>query len=314
MSRISRRIMTPVPEISRLAREALFVAALVAPLALAVPAAAQDAPPPPLDPPVAATAGPSATPNIFDGDHVTLGIGAAYRTSYEGSDDYIFNPAPLLRGSLGGIDFEARGPGIALDLVPDAPDARVSLLAGPAFRVNLNRVDQIKDPVVRLLGERKAAIEGGGFAGVSFSGLTNPFDSLTLRVDVLTDLGDVHNGTLVSPSIGFATPLSTAMFVSLSVDATHASGNYMRSEFGVTPAGAVASGLPAFTPEGGWKSAGTSFILGYDLSGDGRDGGWGLFGLASYSRLLNDAARSPIVRLRGDRDQWFLAAGVSYTF
>lgn len=292
------------------------IAALVAlaPLSLAGPALAQDTPPPPLDPPAPTAEGRSATPNVFDGDYVTVGLGAAYRSSYEGSDDYILNPAPLLRGSFSGIDFEARGPGLALDLIPDTPRAKVDFLAGPAFRVNLNRVNQIKDPVVRRLGERDPAIEGGGFAGVSFNGITNPFDSLTLRVDVLTDLGSVHNGTLVSPSIGFATPLSTALFASVSVDATHASGNYMRSEFGVTPAGATASGLPAFTPDGGWKSAGGSFILGYDLSGDGRDGGWGLFGLASYSRLLNDAARSPIVRLRGDRDQWFLAAGVSYTF
>lgn len=304
-----------MPQPFRLSRLSLLA---LAPLACAVPAFAQDAPPP-LDPPVSATdspvrSGPPGGENVFAGDHLTIGIGAAYRSSYEGSDDYILNPAPLLRGSFGGVDFEARGPGLALDLVPDAPRAKVDVLAGPAFRVNLNRVNQIKDPVVRLLGERDAAIEGGGFAGISINGVTNPFDSLTFRVDVLTDLGDVHNGTLLSPSVGFSTPLSRAVFASVSVDATHASGNYMRSEFGVTPAGALASGLPVFTPQGGWKSAGASLILGYDLSGNGLDGGWGLFALTSYNRLLNDAARSPIVRLRGDRDQWFLAAGVSYTF
>ena len=304
-----------MPQPFRLSRLSLLA---LAPLACAVPAFAQDAPPP-LDPPVSATdspvrSGPPGGENVFAGDHLTIGIGAAYRSSYEGSDDYILNPAPLLRGSFGGVDFEARGPGLALDLVPDAPRAKVDVLAGPAFRVNLNRVNQIKDPVVRLLGERDAAIEGGGFAGISINGVTNPFDSLTFRVDVLTDLGDVHNGTLLSPSVGFSTPLSRAVFASVSVDATHASGNYMRSEFGVTPAGAAASGLPAFEPDGGWKSAGASLILGYDLSGNGLDGGWGLFALTSYNRLLNDAARSPIVRLRGDRDQWFLAAGLSYTF
>lgn len=305
-----------MPQPFRLSRLPLLA---LAPLACAVPAFAQDASPPPLDPPVSATdspvrAGLPGGENVFAGDHLTIGLGAAYRSSYEGSDDYILNPAPLLRGSFGGVDFEARGPGLALDLVPDAPRAKVDVLAGPAFRVNLNRVNQIKDPVVRLLGERDAAIEGGGFAGISINGVTNPFDSLTFRVDVLTDLGDVHNGTLFSPSVGFSTPLSRAVFASVSVDATHASGNYMRSEFGVTPAGALASGLPVFTPQGGWKSAGASLILGYDLSGNGLDGGWGLFALTSYNRLLNDAARSPIVRLRGDRDQWFLAAGVSYTF
>lgn len=304
----------------RLPRPALLA---LAPLALATPAFAQDAAPPPLDPPpldapqgrpAGAPGGPPGGENVFAGDHLTIGIGAAYRSSYEGSDNYILGPAPLLRGSVGGVEFEARGPGLALDLVPDAPRAKVDFLAGPAFRVNLNRVNQIKDPVVRRLGERDAAIEGGGFAGVSINGVTNPFDSLTFRIDVLTDLGDVHNGTLLSPSVGFATPLSRALFAAVSIDATHASGNYMRSEFGVTPGGALASGLPVFTPQGGWKSAGASLVMGYDLSGNGLDGGWGVFGLASYNRLLNDAAASPIVRLRGDRDQWFLAAGVSYTF
>lgn len=251
---------------------------------------------------------------VFDGDYAVIGIGAAYRTSYDGSDDYVFTPAPLLRGRLGGFDFEARGPGLAVDLIPDRPRAPVTFQAGPAFRVNLNRVDQIKDPVVRTLGERDAAIEGGGFAGVSLNGLTNPFDSLTARVDYLTDLGDVHDGTLISPSLSFATPLSTALFAAVSISATHADGNYTRSEFGVTPAGALASGLPAFTPSGGWKDAGGSLLLGYDLSGDARDGGWGVFALGSYSRLLNDAARSPIVAIRGDRDQFFVAGGISYTF
>jgi MipA family protein len=276
----------------------------LAPMAVA----AQEAEPQPAPP--AAQDGPG----IFAGDNATIGLGVAYRTSYEGSDDYIFTPAPLLRGTVGGVDFEARGPGLSFDLIADAPNARVKFLAGPQFRVNLNRTSQIKDPVVRLLGEHDAAIEGGGFVGVSFTGLTNPFDSLTLRVDALTDLGDVHQGTLLSPSVSYATPLSPAVFVVASVSATHADGNYTRSEFGVTAAGATASGLPVFTPSGGWKDVGANLILAYDLSGDVRDGGWSLFGLTSYSRLLEDAARSPIVRLRGDRDQWFLAAGLAYTF
>ena len=65
---------------------------------------------------------------------------------------------------------------------------------------------------------------------------------------------------------------------------------------------------------GGWKSFGASFLGGVDLSGDARDGGWGAFGLVSYSKLTGDAKRSPVTSIRGDADQWFLAAGISYTF
>ena len=57
-----------------------------------------------------------------------------------------------------------------------------------------------------------------------------------------------------------------------------------------------------------------SLLGGVDLSGDVRDGGWGVFGLVSYSRLTGDAKRSPVTAIRGDADQWFLAGGISYTF
>ena len=71
---------------------------------------------------------------------------------------------------------------------------------------------------------------------------------------------------------------------------------------------------PVYEAGSGWKSYGASLLGGVDLSGDARDGGWGMFGLVSYSRLTGDAKRSPVTSIRGDADQWFLAAGVSYTF
>jgi hypothetical protein len=48
--------------------------------------------------------------------------------------------------------------------------------------------------------------------------------------------------------------------------------------------------------------------------GDARDGGWGIYAFVNYSRLINDAARSPVTSLRGDASQWFMAGGISYTF
>jgi outer membrane scaffolding protein for murein synthesis (MipA/OmpV family) len=72
--------------------------------------------------------------------------------------------------------------------------------------------------------------------------------------------------------------------------------------------------LPQFNADGGWKIYGASLLGAIDLSGDARDGGWGVFGLVNYSRLTGDAKRSPVTSLRGDADQWFLAGGISYTF
>jgi outer membrane protein len=41
---------------------------------------------------------------------------------------------------------------------------------------------------------------------------------------------------------------------------------------------------------------------------------WGLFGFARYERLMGDAARSPIVRELGSRNQLSGGIGLNYTF
>lgn len=280
----------------------LVTAALL--IAAPLPAFAQDTP-------------QATTPDevsIFDGDYVVIGVGGAYLPSYEGSDDYLITVAPLVQGSLGGFDFESRGTGLTVDVIPNPNDSNVNLLLGPAVRLNLDRTRRIKDPVVRALGERDLAVEVGGFAGIAFDGVLNPYDTLTARVDVLTDVSNEHDGTTVTPSIGYSTPLSTTIFAFASVEATYADDSYTDSFFSITPAGTLASGLPTYSADGGWKNVAATLGLNYDLSGDLRDGGLGLFIGGSYSRLLNDAADSPIVRRRGDRDQWFGAAGLTYAF
>ena len=252
---------------------------------------------------------------VFAGDWLTLGIGGGYGPSYEGSDDYTLFPAPLAQGSLSGFDFGARGPGLYVDLVRDSnAEGNVKFLAGPLVRVRTDRNNNIKDPVVRSLGKEDVAIEIGATAGVSFSKVLNPFDSLTLSTDIQWDVAKGHRGRLISPNISYSTPLSTAIFTNLSLSATHVDGNYADTYFSIDAAGSAASGLPVFDAKGGWKSYGASLLGGVDLSGDVRDGGWGVFGLVSYSRLTGDAKRSPVTAIRGDADQWFLAGGISYTF
>lgn len=252
---------------------------------------------------------------VFAGDWLTVGIGAGYAPSYEGSDDYVVFPAPIAQGSVSGFDFGARGPGLYVDLVRDgSSDARVKFLAGPLFRVRLDRNSRIKDAPVRALGKRDVAIEFGASAGVSLTRVLNPFDTLTLSADAQWDVAGAHGGRLISPSISYSTPLSQSIFTSLSLSATHVDDDYANTYFSVDPVGSIASGLPVFAADGGWKSYGASLLGGVDLSGDARDGGWSLFGLVSYSRLTGDAKRSPVTSIRGDADQWFLASGISYTF
>jgi outer membrane scaffolding protein for murein synthesis (MipA/OmpV family) len=281
-------------------------AALFASVALCAPAFAQED---------QAPADERPNRSVFAGDWVTVGLGAGLSPSYDGSDQYELFPAPLVQGSVKGIDFGARGPGLYVDLIADGNSGKdVKFLAGPLLRFRMDRNGDIKDPVVRLLGKEDVAIEVGATAGVAFSKILNPFDTVTISSDIQWDVAGAHRGRIISPSISYATPLSTAIFTMFSLSATHVDGNYADTYFSIDQGGSIASGLTVFDAKGGWKSYGASLLGAVDLSGDARDGGWGIYGFINYSRLTNDAARSPVTSLRGDADQWFMAGGISYTF
>ena len=253
--------------------------------------------------------------SVLDGDWLTLGIGGGYGPSYEGSDDGVFFPAPLAQGSVSGFDFGVRGPGLYVDLIRDSDsDSNVQLIAGPLVRLRFDRHTQIKDPVVKLLGKRDLAVEVGATGGVLFKKVLHDYDFLTVTSDIQWDVAGAHEGRLITPAISYTTPLSPGILTNLTLSASHVDDNYAQTYFSVDTVGSAASGLPVFNADGGWKNYGGTFLLGVDLSGDIRDGGWSLFGLSSYSKLTGDAKRSPVTSIRGDADQWLFLGGVSYTF
>ncbi|HEX8513405.1 MAG TPA: MipA/OmpV family protein [Allosphingosinicella sp.] len=249
-----------------------------------------------------------------DRNSLTIGLGGAYLPSYEGSDDYILTPAGLAFGKVAGFGFATRGTALYVDLLPDKPDAPFSFDLGPLANVRLDRNNRIKDPRVKALGEIDTAIELGAWAGLRKNGVLHEYDSLGVRLAWQKDIGDTHEGTIVTPAIEYSSPVSTKTLVSLSVQAERVSDRYARTYYSVTPAGSVASGLAAFNADGGWKSWRATLLLGQALTGDLRNPKLSLFGGVGYSRLLGDAARSPIVNVAGDRDQYFATAGLAYTF
>ncbi|MGI8943005.1 MAG: MipA/OmpV family protein [Qipengyuania sp.] len=259
------------------------------------------------------TAPPPYEGTVFDGDYLSVGVGAIYGPSYNGSDDYVLSPIPIVQGSLGGIDINPRPGGLALDFIPDG-DGAVDLSLGIAAQLVRNRASQIEDPVVEALGELDTAFEVGPTVGVSFPALLNPYDSLSFNTDVRWDVAGAHDGMVVAPSITYFTPLSRALAASLSVGTNHVSGDYADYYYSVTPAQSLASGLPAFDAGSGFKDVGINLFLGFDLDGDATNGGLALIGIAGYSRLLGDFADTPFTSIRGDADQFMVGGGIGYTF
>lgn len=251
---------------------------------------------------------------VFDGDHLTLGVGVIYGPSYDGSDDYVLSPIPIVQGKVKGIAILPRPAGLALDVIPDSADSRIGFLLGPVATLSSNRASQIKDPVVRSAGKLKRAIEVGASGGVALNQVFHRFDSLTVSADVKWDVNGAHSGNTISPTVTYSTPLSRAAFVSLSASARHVDDDYADYYYSVSPGQNLKSGLPLYQAKGGWESWSVGMLAGYDLNGNALDGGLALIAIGSYSRMINDAKRTPYTSIRGDADQWMMALGVGYTF
>ena len=255
---------------------------------------------------------PLPTPEeISSADSFMIAGGGAIIPDYEGSDDYKLIPAAAIRGKLSGISFSTRGTYLYVDVVNGS--GKVDFDVGPIVGVRFNRTGKIKDDVVNLLPDRKTAIEVGGFAGVSFKGLTNPYDSLGVRLDVVKDVASAHQSTIFSPNVEFSTPLSRTFYAGASVSADFVSNRFADYYFSISPADAVLSGLPVFNAGGGMKNWKLGMLANYSLSGDLRHG-LSVFGTGAYSRLVGDFKRSPIVSARGSASQWLGAIGLAYTW
>jgi outer membrane scaffolding protein for murein synthesis (MipA/OmpV family) len=280
-----------------------FACALLA-ACIASPAFAQDQP---------TAAGMPSPEEVANKDMVTVAVGGAITPDYEGSDDYRIIPAAAIRGKVGGISFNTRGTYLFVDVVPG--NAKIDFDAGPIVGLRLNTRRNIEDDIVKLLPKRKRAIEVGAFAGLSFHGLTNPYDSLGLRVDVLHDVAGAHKSTTFSPNLEFSTPLSTKTYASVSVGAEFVSNRFADYYYSISPADSVASGgvLLPFNASGGMKNWKAGLLLNQSITGNLLHG-FSVFGLGQYSRLVRDFKRSPIVSERGSASQWIGALGLAYTW
>lgn len=281
----------------------LFIGAAIA-ASLATPAFAQSQPASPTLP----------TPEDVAGkDMITVGVGAAVIPDYEGSDDYRIIPAGAIRGKYHGVSFNTQGTYLYVDVLPQT--GKVSFDLGPIVGLRFGSRRHIQDDVVEMLPRRKTAIEVGGFAGVGFHGLTNPYDSLSLRLDVRHDIGNAHKSTTFTPNLIFSTPVSRRTYVSADVGAEFVGNRFADYYYSISPADSLRTGgvLPVFNAGSGMKNWKTSLLVNQSITGDLLHG-ISIFGLGQYSRLVGDFKRSPIVSQRGSANQWLGALGLAYTW
>lgn len=279
--------------------------ACVLPLLLAVPAFAQDSVP------------AEQTEIASEGDaRLTIGAGAAYYPDYEGSSHNRWSPIPAANGTIGGMSFTVLANRASIDVIPNPTGPGWDLQFGPVAVFNQNRsnADSIRDARVRALGEIDSSVELGGYVGIGKTGLiTSDFDKLTLSVSYRKGVSGDNRSGVWNPSLTYTTPLSTRALVSIVTSAEIAEDRYARLYFGVTPAQSLASGLPAFRPQGGQKDISFGGFVTYALTGN-LTKGLSIVAGGTYKKLVGDFADSPIVSVAGDRNQWTGAAGLALTF
>ena len=253
---------------------------------------------------------------VFEGDWISIGAGAILTPSYTGSDDYVITPVPVVQGRLGGVGINPRPAGVALNFLKPV-EGRPSLVLGIAGQLDRNRATRIKDPVVLEYGELDTGVEVGPTVGVRFPALLNPYDSLSVNVDVLWDVAGASKGMIVTPSVSYFTPVSRGAAVSLSLSARHVDDRFADYYYSVPTAPAsvpVADRLPPFQAHAGFDKLSATMFTAFDFDGNLANGGWALFAIGGYSHLQGDAADTPFTSIRGSADQWMVGAGIGYTF
>ncbi|AKM11697.1 hypothetical protein AB433_09225 [Croceicoccus naphthovorans] len=213
------------------------------------------------------------------------------------------------------MGFATKGIGLELDLIPNLP-GDIELSLGPEFRYRQTRTGDLKDDVVDLLPKLDKTFEVGIDAGISFKKLFTPMDSLAFGASKRWDVSGNGAGSNHNVSVSYSTALSKGMGAGVSLGASWYDDDYADYYYTITPEGSAATGgqLPTYNAKSGMKDWDARIFYGLDLDGDFRNGGLALAAALSYQRLQGSAAETPIVSMRGDRNQYAALLGVGYAF
>jgi MipA family protein len=118
-----------------------------------------------------------------------------------------------------------------------------------------------------------------------------------------------HDGFVANLSADYIMRDADLWTFSIGPRVTLTDSRYQRAYFGIAPADAAATGLPAYRPDGGLQAVGATAGVMYQLTPR-----VGVMGYAKYDRLVKDAGDSPVVREFGSRNQLSGAVALSYTF
>jgi outer membrane protein len=275
------------------ARRAASLAVFGVMVSLPMAASAQTAftlPPPPFELPFLPTLSGSWT--------ATIGAEGTYKPDFEGARASMLSPVPILYIRRAGSpdNFHSPRDNASIALI-DFGDLR----AGPVAKFVPAR-NQGSNTALYGLGDVNAAFELGGFIEYF------PVDWFRLRNETRAGFGG-HGGVVSDFSADFIVPVTRALTFSAGPRFTWQSTAATAPYFSINQAQAMASGLSVFDARGGAHSAGVGAQVKYRINPQ-----WEVHSYVEYERLLGDAAKSPLVMVRGSANQTTVGIGASYSF
>lgn len=232
---------------------------------------------------------------------VALGVGTI--PDYMGSDDNTAGIAPAALISWGHSERYTQL--LATELAVNIIDS-ATWNFGPVLNYRFDR-DDIDDDVVRRVSDLTATIEAGAFLKWKWISGSDPRHRFLAAFQATHGFAGAHDGYLASGSAKYFFPVGRPFTIWFGTAATFADDDFMSTYFDVDAAGARRSGLPVFDADGGLHDIRALFGLIFSLSPN-----WHLGGGIIYRKLMEDAADSPVVALRGDEDQ--IIAGIGFVY
>ena len=241
--------------------------------------------------------------------HYLIVGGAGARPDYEGSDD--LTAFPFLGFKMAwdsGRNLSllgARSSGSAARLSGNVLDTTEVpwFELGPVLQYRLAR-DDVDNNQVDALRDVDAAVELGGFFALNFH-------PVRFQVTGVGDVSDQYSGGLVEFAADYTAELTDTLNLTAGMATTWASSDYMDAYFGVTAAGAAASGLSQFDASSGVKDIGLRLTSVWKGPGNGWEH-WRVMGMFSWFGMQKDAKDSPIVDDVGNSDQIYGGIAVGW--
>ncbi len=206
-----------------------------------------------------------------------VGLGVIAGREYLGSDERRTRVVPLLDYQWRNGFFAGTSNGIGYNF-----SSRPDLDFGLRVTADLGR-DETRSPRLRGLGDIDAAAEVGAFFNVS------PLKGLTLTSSLRYGAGNDNKGLVVDLGAVYSTDLSASWRLAVGVAGSFVNDEYMQEFFGITPAQSQRSGYATYTADAGLRDLRANLSLTYSFAPR-----WSVTGAVSASRLLGDAADSPI--------------------